>query len=245
MPNHTANNFNVHGPTAEVLRFLENAKGPDSPLSFESLLPCPSVLRRITSPVTIHTQAEIDMIWHDHDAKKTKPHYLVTGGGPTPPSYHVTPNRPDETGFGISEDKPFNLGITQKTSTSLIKKYGANDWYQWAVAKWGTKWDCYDVNQTGGPDDGDGDGTSIASFYYETAWAPATKLWLTVSEEYPTLNFYHEYCDEGGGFVGSESIKYGVVVNEEELEWDSDDGKTLREGLGRYSEEDEDELVDG
>ena len=67
-------------------------------------------------------------------------------------------------------------------------------------------------------------------------------LWLNVSKDYPTLEFYHEFADEGGGFLGSETIVDGRIISEEELEWDSDDGIELREGLGRYWPEDEEEV---
>jgi len=89
-----------------------------------------------------------------------------------------------------------------------------------------------------------GDGTMSATIYYETAWSPATILWLKVSTEYPDCEFYHEFADEGGGFLGSEVILNGGVISEEELDWNSSDGIELREGLGRYWPGEEEENVD-
>ena len=34
--------------------------------------------------------------------------------------------------------------ITKRESDRMIKEYGANNWYDWAVDNWGTKWGTYD-----------------------------------------------------------------------------------------------------
>ena len=68
-------------------------------------------------------------------------------------------------------------------------------------------------------------------------------LRLMLSKEYPKCEFYHEFADEGGSFLGSETIVDGRIISEEELDWDSDDGIELREGLGRYWPEDAEEEV--
>ena len=43
-----------------------------------------------------------------------------------------------------------------------------------------------------------------------------------MSKNYSTLEFYHEFADEGGAFLGSETIVDGRFISEEELDWDSD-----------------------
>ena len=48
----------------------------------------------------------------------------------------------------------------------------------------------------------------------------------------------------GGAFLGSETIVDGRFISEEELDWDSDDGIELREGLGRYWPEDAEDEVE-
>jgi hypothetical protein len=214
MPNHTANNFTVTGPVADVKRFLKQAAGTDKELSFNSLIPLPTVLRNVSSPVRIQPQEEINATWDEWYKRK------------------------DEGKLEKWElqDRPMGLGITQDTYNTLIKEYGVSNWYDWSVLNWGTKWDCYDVREWS---IAVADEEMTATIYYETAWSPATQLWLTVSQQYPTLTFFHEYADEGGGFLGDETIHNGTVIEENEYDWDSDDGITLREGLGRYWPEDE------
>jgi hypothetical protein len=215
MPNHTANNFTVTGPVADVKRFLKQAAGSDKELSFDSLLPLPTVLKGSTAPVRIQTQAEIDATWAEWNKRKDEGKLEK---------------------WELEQGRPMGLGVTQETYDTLMKEHGVSNWYDWSVLNWGTKWDCYDVREW---NIAVADEEMTATIYYETAWSPATQLWLTVSKQYPTLTFFHEFADEGGGFLGDETIHNGTVVEENEYEWDEDDGITLREGLGRYWPEDE------
>ena len=218
MPNHTANNFTVTGPKADVLRFVAQIKGTDSEIDFNKVLPIPDELRGTSSPSRIMTQEEIDQIWAEWNKRK------------------------DEGKLSSFEmERPMGLGITQAKYDEFILKYGYADWYDWSIFNWGTKWNAYDVTEWSINECSEY--TTSATIYYETAWSPATALWLNVSKEYPKCEFYHEFADEGGGFLGSETNRYGRIISEEEFEWDSDDGIELREGLGRYwPEDDEDEV---
>jgi len=215
MPNHTANNFTVTGPVADVKRFLQQAAGSDTELSFDSLIPLPTVLKAVSSPVRIQPQEEINATWDEWYKRKDEGKLEK---------------------WELEQGRPMGLGITQDTYNTLMKEYGVSNWYDWSVLNWGTKWDCYDVREWS---IAVADTEMTATIYYETAWSPATQVWLTVSQQYPTLTFFHEYADEGGGFLGDETIHNGTVIEENEYDWDSDDGITLRDGLGRYWPEDE------
>ena len=194
MPNHTANNFTITGPKDTVLAFIERAKdkNPDElqpqELSFNSLLPLPKELKGIASPVRIMTQAEIDEVWSEWNERKSQ----------------------DKLG-AFEKNGPFGLGLTKEQSDELISKYGSCDWYNWCVSNWGTKWNCYHVTEWSVHVRDEY--TASATIYYETAWSPATALWLNLSKEYPTLEFYHEFADEGGGFLGSETIVDGRFIS--------------------------------
>jgi len=221
MPNHTANNFTVTGPKADVLRFVAQIKGTDSEIDFNKVLPIPDELRGTSSPSRIMTQEEIDKIWADWREKKNK----------------------GEVG-SFEMERPMGLGITQAKYDEFILKYGYADWYDWSIFNWGTKWNAYDVTEWS-INEGHWNGENYsATIYYETAWSPATALWLNVSKDYPTLDFYHEFADEGGSFLGSETIRDGRIISSEEYDWDSDDGIELREGLGRYWPEDAEDEVE-
>jgi hypothetical protein len=215
MPNHISTNFRVTGPTAEVKRFINDANGNDCLLNLDSLLPMPSELRMTSSPVNIMTQAEIDKQWADWRAE-TNP---------------------------ISKDRPFGLGMTQETSDSYKTKYGFDNWYDWAIVNWGSKWGVYDEGEWNITEVED-DGLTSAGISYQTAWSPVTIAWEKISKNYPTLEFWHAYADEGGNFVGNQLIQNGKIIEDNDYEWDSYEGIAIREAVGMCVEEDEEEVED-
>jgi hypothetical protein len=217
MPNHTANNVTITGPKDTVLAFTTMAKNTSQDFSLNSFLPIPSELKNTTSPVRIMSQSEIDDMWTEW--RKKKESKCDTG----PMGLH-----------SYEKDAPFGLGITQETYYTLVKKYGVSNWYDWCLINWGTKWDCYNVGEWGVDSE-----TSAATIYYETAWSPITIFWQTISQKYPDCEFRHEFADEGGGFLGNETIMNGRIIDSEKFEWDSADGIKLLERLGRYCFENE------
>ena len=92
----------------------------------------------------------------------------------------------------------------ENTDLSLANFYpepDKNDWYNWRINNWGTKWD---VEAT--LEDADED---RLEYYFSSAWSPPT-LWLeTVSSQYPALEFRLKYEEEGNGFLGVAKAKAG------------------------------------
>jgi hypothetical protein len=213
MPNHISTNFRVTGPTAEVKRFINDANGNDHLLNLDSLLPMPSELRMVSCPVKIMTQEEIDKQWADWKVSK-------------------------EAGnvSSFDSDKPFGLGITKERSDSYKAKYGVDNWYDWAISNWGSKWGVYDETEWNITEVED-DGLTSAGINYQTAWSPVTNAWERISKNYPTLEFFHEFADEGGGFVGNQLIQNGEIIEDNDYEWDSDEGIVIREAVGMCVED--------
>ena len=108
MPNHTANNFTVTGPVADVKRFLKQAAGSDKELSFDSLLPLPTVLKGSTAPVRIQTQSEIDATWAEWNKRKDEGKLEK---------------------WELEQGRPMGLGVTQETYDTLMKEHGVSNWY--------------------------------------------------------------------------------------------------------------------
>lgn len=141
----------------------------------------------------------------------------------------------------LDEEKKLGItsvGITQCTSDRLNSLYGANNWYDWARRNWGTKWGAYDSGEWNLEVD-ETTGVLTATISYNTAWSPATEFFLNASKLFPSLTFEHKFSDEGGSFVGTESIENGDIVYTVDVEWDSDEGITIREELGTYYPEDD------
>ena len=74
-----------------------------------------------------------------------------------------------------------------------IEKFGYANWYDFQVARWGTKWDAHEItliNET--PD------TLLIEF--DTAWSPPVGIYQTLH----SMGFEVEatYCEQGCNFVG-------------------------------------------
>ncbi len=129
----------------------------------------------------------------------------------------------------------FMNDVKGKTNLVFDKIYPCEDenWYDWCCQHWGTKWDAYEV--------GDWEiGNHMASIHYQTAWSPATQFYLHISKQYD-MTFKHEYADEGGYFLGFQTIEKGKVINDVKLGWKTPEGKALLQKLGVYEESEEEE----
>lgn len=144
MPNWCSNTLAVFGPTADVVRFMEDNKATDEgALSFARALPTPD-----------QTQFE-GMSYSD------------------------------------TKDEP-------------------NYWYNWNVNNWGTKWDLDEEVHVEWKNNEDG--TSMAFYTFDSAWAPPTDWLAYVAPLYPELNMKIEYREDGMGFAGILGFHHGEEV---------------------------------
>ena len=83
------------------------------------------------------------------------------------------------------------------------RKYGHIYWYDWAIDRWGTKWNAFETK----------DESDFISF--ETAWSTPFKVIIALSLKYPKNDFKIEYADEDiGSNCGSYSLRNGQIVTE-------------------------------
>ena len=72
------------------------------------------------------------------------------------------------------------------------KKYGADNWYDWSVEHWGTKWNAYEVWW----------GDDVVEF--NTAWSSVPKIVRALSKRFPDVKMDYQLADEDIGYnVGS------------------------------------------
>ncbi len=69
-----------------------------------------------------------------------------------------------------------------------IAKTGFSDWYDWGIAKWGTKWNAYDHKRL-----------SDHVIDFETAWAAPTSVLEAIAAKFPEVEITLEYADEDKG----------------------------------------------
>ncbi|MDD4565712.1 MAG: hypothetical protein PHE79_09610 [Eubacteriales bacterium] len=87
-----------------------------------------------------------------------------------------------------------NLGMEER------KKYGPNNWYDWSIANWGTKWSSYDNEVT---DD---------YIQFSTAWSHPRPIVKASAEMFPLIDFIWEYADENTGYnTGSYKAENGKL----------------------------------
>jgi hypothetical protein len=102
------------------------------------------------------------------------------------------------------EKKNGKAGITKEESQELIKKYGQDNWYDWALENWGTKWGAYDNEM-------DGD-----TYRFTTAWSPISmNILQLLSKIVPNFTFEWE---EEQGFGASFVCENGEI--NQILSWD-------------------------
>lgn len=90
----------------------------------------------------------------------------------------------------------------------LIEKYGTDNWYDWKVTNWGTKWGAYDYYLI---DELDGE----LSFSFNTAWCPPNSSFIkAMADKYPNLEFEWYYFEGGRCFAGCYRAEDGSVFGD-------------------------------
>lgn len=120
----------------------------------------------------------------------------------------------------IEDDEGNAMELTEEKLFDLKIKYGATDWYEWAMKNWGTKWGVYGVKWRG-----------TSEIWFESAWTPATLIVEKLSSLFPKVRFNLAFADECGNFVGRTYFSDGKRFLTEDYEWDSEDGMAVREDV--------------
>lgn len=82
-------------------------------------------------------------------------------------------------------------------------KNSPNWWYTWNIENWGSKWGGYCYERP-----------SIATFVFETAWAPCPIIIESMSEQFPNVKIVYKWADEDTGHNCGESIYRGGLISE-------------------------------
>jgi len=76
------------------------------------------------------------------------------------------------------------------------KEHGTDNWYDWSINNWGTKWNSYSCETVEIEDD-------YVVYEFETAWGPPTGVIEALREQCPDFHvsaFYDEPAMEIGGY---------------------------------------------
>ena len=116
--------------------------------------------------------------------------------------------------------------FTDNEKKILKQKYGADNWYDWQINNWGTKWNASNV-----------DIIMDEKLYYnfDTAWSPPEPWFYKLVQKYPNIDMHLEYEEAGCDFAGYVSYSGGDLTEDTyELSvsiWNNCDKKFLNETI--------------
>lgn len=186
MPNHVLNKVTISGSKGDIAKCKEQIvnvykdnDGETKGFSFETVIPMPESLH-------IEASSIVD------DAVE-----YVKGGCKTLPT--------SWSNLAVDEiRRRINLGIT---AINNLAEYGYKDWYNWSLAKWGTKWDCYEVSVSYTE--------TVIYLSFLTAWSTPFPVIKKLSEQHPSLCILVEYADEDLGVnCGTYCFVDGLLTDE-------------------------------
>lgn len=85
-----------------------------------------------------------------------------------------------------------------------------DEWYEWNIANWGSKWDLCDVEFLDSEDSWE---EGIVQFSFNTAWSPTTQIITALAKEHKKLSFTYHYYEGGSDYWGQHFFKKGEEVS--------------------------------
>lgn len=206
MPNWCFNELTVSG-SAEAMAEFYTMLDNDSEFRMNSFLPQPEELRGTTSPNQFRPL----------DEKKPE---VINGS--------VVMIEVDADGLTLEEFTAHKA--------ELREKYGYDNWYDWNIANYGTKWDLNDAGEQYRNE------TSYG-VCYDTAWSPNCEFVVAISAMFPELEFELTYNESGMGFAGKLTAS-GGDYNDEDIPYTFLNLKSLEDNKYQFISDDSDEDAD-
>jgi hypothetical protein len=226
MPNWVTNRLTIGGDNFErVIGEIttENAEGERN-FDFNKIVPMPESLHVIAGGTTdkcvaLYLTAANPNVEYYGGADDKIPHKeyseilskLYAGGVKTTSFDSMLPVEKiaEYESMVIGGDPVFNVGATREDAVAYGKRaadnvllYGHMNWYDWALANWGVKWNAGYTTI---------DGNVIE---FDTAWADVADLMRRMSEKYPDNTFYYDFAEEcAGNYAGEFAFKCGKQID--------------------------------
>ena len=123
----------------------------------------------------------------------------------------------DVTGYGTID---FNKIIPEPEYEN------PDDWYNWRIQNWGTKWNAYDQIKTEKPNE----------LYFLTAWSAPSEIYEALTKKFPNLTIEVDYADEDIGCnCGKMVFKDGKMVAKLETQCSQYSAKLARQIWKKYN----------
>ena len=121
---------------------------------------------------------------------------------------------------GVTEEEYHSQPPSNKTDANWFK-FDTNDWYNFNVREWGTKWDVAvaedDKYSNTNMEEAENGENYVVHYNFETAWSRPLGALEKLSAQYPTLLFTLSY-EEETGWGGELEILRGEVISESEYD---------------------------
>ena len=155
MPNWCENTLEIYGDEDKMKEFYDFFGGRDKlqdNFCFNNIKTLPQELDGTRSPSNIVSQET-----YDKYTELEKKHNIKD-------SQDVVRLHKEGTITEKERDMLWHEGITQEMSDRLKSEYGYDNWYDWQVHHWGTKWDiqCNDATLV----------DNVLEVSFESAWSP-------------------------------------------------------------------------
>ena len=123
---------------------------------------------------------------------------------------------------GTTSPTPADIDPVQQRT--MIAQTGYDNWYDWQVANWGTKWD---VSIEGLEFIDNKDGTASISGWFDSAWSPPIQAYEQMADDFDSCVIECSYHEPGMDFAGF---------------WSSENGDEFFDGISEYLDNNEPDL---
>ena len=189
MPNWCVNQVDISGDEVEVAKLVEFVKSDENSFTFENIVPPPATPMYSSDCTHNKYVCGCESVAQPDPENEGKFMWVIDG---KKVEYHGKCPTHNEHSFSNHPD----------------------NWYNWNITNWGTKWSAAEVWNDRIDDDGKVDGHT--SYNFDTAWSPAERVIAALAALFPTLTITHRYCEAGMGFAGEVVYERGSFVSRDE-----------------------------
>lgn len=216
MPNWSYNNLNISGSPEKMKEFYDIALKPNSngeiSFRFSNIFPMPEKIQNTISP----SSSAKGRKWMNENVSVIRDNTISNVLGEEEYTSELIPveNNTDE-------------------KCKLLKdQYGADNWYDWNLATYGTKWDCEVLEKNCIKDE------TFFECQFDTAWSPPGAFLYNAQKKFPDLTINLKYQLEGSDECGvfyTDKFDSEVTISHEtdEVTYVGIDGRDIY-----YSDED-------
>jgi len=98
--------------------------------------------------------------------------------------------------------------VSKAERERLVRLYGTDNWYDWSVSNWGTKWDLSDPRIVAW--------RKHLRYTFRTAWSPPLPAVKRMAAQFPLLTLTLRWWEGGMGFRGTLTVRGDAVLEQRE-----------------------------